>query len=419
MRRCATRPRICARVLLALALGVARARRLRRLGGEAAASRVGRRGAASVPWPLFGRVPERTHYLPAERRALDPPLREAWSINTHALIEFPPAVAGGVAYVVNKYGNAQSGAAERPQDPLGTEHRPEGLGHADRRDRPGLPPGQGLLRLRRRQPGRRRRRDRQATPGRASSSATSNPRRWRSAARSTSAPTRPTSSPCAPPTARSSGSSTRRPRSKPAPASTTAASSSPTTRAACSASTPRAASCSGAPTPRKVPPFGERRLLLLPRGRLRPRLRRPRRRHDLRLRRRDRQGRLVLPHRQLRLRLARRRQGPRHPAERLHRLLRRALLRARRAHRQAALALRRRRRRCPGTATVIGRTVYTSSFKTGETIGIDVAHPTQDLPARPGRLHADGLRRPPPLPDRLLRADRSAARETQLITQES
>jgi outer membrane protein assembly factor BamB len=63
---------------------------------------------ALVSWPLFGRVPERTHYLPAKERFLDPPLREAWSINTHALIEFPPAIAGGVAYVVNKYGNAKA-----------------------------------------------------------------------------------------------------------------------------------------------------------------------------------------------------------------------------------------------------------------------------------------------------------------------
>ncbi|HVY79298.1 MAG TPA: PQQ-binding-like beta-propeller repeat protein [Solirubrobacterales bacterium] len=53
-------------------------------------------------------MPERTHYLPAGQRFLDPPLRQAWSINTHALIEFPPAVAGGVAYVVNKYGNAKA-----------------------------------------------------------------------------------------------------------------------------------------------------------------------------------------------------------------------------------------------------------------------------------------------------------------------
>jgi len=64
--------------------------------------------AGLVDWPLFGRVHERTHYLPAKRAALDPPLREAWSISTHALIEFPPAIAGGVAYVVNKYGNAKA-----------------------------------------------------------------------------------------------------------------------------------------------------------------------------------------------------------------------------------------------------------------------------------------------------------------------
>src|SRR4051794_8499324 len=56
-------------------------------------------GGGLVSWPLFGRVPERTQYLPAHKRALDPPLRAAWSINTHALIEFPPAVASGVAYV--------------------------------------------------------------------------------------------------------------------------------------------------------------------------------------------------------------------------------------------------------------------------------------------------------------------------------
>ena len=65
-------------------------------------------GTSLVSWPSFGRVPERTQYLPAEKRSLDPPLREAWSINTHALIEFPPAVANGVAYVVNKYGNAKA-----------------------------------------------------------------------------------------------------------------------------------------------------------------------------------------------------------------------------------------------------------------------------------------------------------------------
>jgi outer membrane protein assembly factor BamB len=61
-----------------------------------------------LDWPFFGRVPQRTHYLPAKARALDPPLKQAWSINTHGLIEFPPAIAGGVAYVVNKYGNGKA-----------------------------------------------------------------------------------------------------------------------------------------------------------------------------------------------------------------------------------------------------------------------------------------------------------------------
>ncbi|MFL5897353.1 MAG: PQQ-binding-like beta-propeller repeat protein [Solirubrobacterales bacterium] len=61
-----------------------------------------------IDWPLFGRVPARTHYLPADERALDPPLRQAWSINTHALIEFPPAIHDGVAYVINKYGNGKA-----------------------------------------------------------------------------------------------------------------------------------------------------------------------------------------------------------------------------------------------------------------------------------------------------------------------
>jgi outer membrane protein assembly factor BamB len=56
-------------------------------------------------------VPERTHYLPddpADRIDLDPPLKQAWSINTHALIEFPPAIHQGVAYLINKYGNGKA-----------------------------------------------------------------------------------------------------------------------------------------------------------------------------------------------------------------------------------------------------------------------------------------------------------------------
>jgi outer membrane protein assembly factor BamB len=65
-------------------------------------------GSDLIDWPLFGRVPQRTHYLKAEGKALDPPLKQAWSVNTHALIEFPPAIHDGIAYVINKYGNGKA-----------------------------------------------------------------------------------------------------------------------------------------------------------------------------------------------------------------------------------------------------------------------------------------------------------------------
>jgi outer membrane protein assembly factor BamB len=77
-------------------------------GGEGEGVTATKGDAGYVDWPLFGRVPERTHYLPAEKGALEPPLKQAWSINTHALIEFPPAIHDGVAYVINKYGNGKA-----------------------------------------------------------------------------------------------------------------------------------------------------------------------------------------------------------------------------------------------------------------------------------------------------------------------
>ena len=76
--------------------------------GSGSSGDSGSNSAGYVDWPLFGRVPARTHYLPAEKRALDPPLKQAWSVNTHALIEFPPAIHDGVAYVINKYGNGKA-----------------------------------------------------------------------------------------------------------------------------------------------------------------------------------------------------------------------------------------------------------------------------------------------------------------------
>lgn len=92
-------------VLVAVAIGGC--------GGSSDDESEGAEGSAAnapgyVDWPLFGRVPERTHYLPSDEKVLDPPLRQAWSINTHALIEFPPAIHGGVAYVINKYGDGKA-----------------------------------------------------------------------------------------------------------------------------------------------------------------------------------------------------------------------------------------------------------------------------------------------------------------------
>jgi outer membrane protein assembly factor BamB len=78
-------------------------------GNSGATGASGGSGSAGyVDWPFFGRVPARTHYLPMQKRALDPPLKQAWAINTHALIEFPPAIHDGVAYVINKYGNGKA-----------------------------------------------------------------------------------------------------------------------------------------------------------------------------------------------------------------------------------------------------------------------------------------------------------------------
>ncbi|MDQ2939849.1 MAG: PQQ-like beta-propeller repeat protein [Actinomycetota bacterium] len=62
-----------------------------------------------IDWKLFGRVPQRLHYLPSE---LNPPLKQAWAYNDQALIEFPPAIANGRLYLVNKYSNVRALDAE-------------------------------------------------------------------------------------------------------------------------------------------------------------------------------------------------------------------------------------------------------------------------------------------------------------------
>jgi outer membrane protein assembly factor BamB len=109
MRRLSPISAVLALVLLAAALALA----LAGCGGSGDTTEgedvtASSGNAGLVDWPFFGRVPERTHYLPAEKGLLDPPLKRVWQVNTHALIEFPPAIANGVAYVINKYGNAKA-----------------------------------------------------------------------------------------------------------------------------------------------------------------------------------------------------------------------------------------------------------------------------------------------------------------------
>ncbi|MEK6277633.1 MAG: PQQ-binding-like beta-propeller repeat protein [Actinomycetota bacterium] len=66
-------------------------------------------GKGLIEWKLFGRVPERDHYLPSK---LNPPLKQIWSYNDQALIEFPPVIALGQLFLVNKYSNVRALNAE-------------------------------------------------------------------------------------------------------------------------------------------------------------------------------------------------------------------------------------------------------------------------------------------------------------------
>jgi outer membrane protein assembly factor BamB len=76
-------------------------------GGSSSGIGGGSRSAAAttIDWKLFGRIPQRDHYLPSN---LDPPLKKGWDYDDQALIEFPPAIANGRIYLVNKYSNVRA-----------------------------------------------------------------------------------------------------------------------------------------------------------------------------------------------------------------------------------------------------------------------------------------------------------------------
>lgn len=60
-----------------------------------------------VDWPMFGRVAQRRHSLKVPDD-LNPPLEQKWSFSDRVLIEFPPAVNDGVAYLADKYGDVRA-----------------------------------------------------------------------------------------------------------------------------------------------------------------------------------------------------------------------------------------------------------------------------------------------------------------------
>jgi outer membrane protein assembly factor BamB len=70
-------------------------------GSQAATAATHRAAPAAIDWPIFGRVVERTHFFP---RGAAPPFHALWQFWAHQLIEFPPALADGRLYVVNKVG---------------------------------------------------------------------------------------------------------------------------------------------------------------------------------------------------------------------------------------------------------------------------------------------------------------------------
>ena len=57
-------------------------------------------------WPIFGRIPARTHYL--DDPGLNPPLRQVWEYSEPTLLEFPPALVNNRLYVADKSGDVNA-----------------------------------------------------------------------------------------------------------------------------------------------------------------------------------------------------------------------------------------------------------------------------------------------------------------------
>jgi outer membrane protein assembly factor BamB len=56
-------------------------------------------------WPMFGRIKPRTQHLKGK---LEPPFEEAWAFQAGVLLEFPPALQDGVLYMADKAGDIRA-----------------------------------------------------------------------------------------------------------------------------------------------------------------------------------------------------------------------------------------------------------------------------------------------------------------------
>ena len=70
--------------------------------GAAGVQQAGDESSDLQDWPMFGRIKTRTHYLRGKN--LDPPFKEDWAIQQGVLIEYPPALNDGVLYLADKAG---------------------------------------------------------------------------------------------------------------------------------------------------------------------------------------------------------------------------------------------------------------------------------------------------------------------------
>ena len=128
-----------------------------------------------IDWKLFGRVPERIHYL---RSDINPPLKQVWDYNDQALIEFPPAIADGRLFIVNKYSNVRALDAETGKVVWDLRRDKHYKGPPTDVTAPVVRGRGGVRRLPGRHPGVAEREGRARSSGSARFRAGSSPRRW-------------------------------------------------------------------------------------------------------------------------------------------------------------------------------------------------------------------------------------------------